>query len=131
MVTKRNGATHSISLDASRLMPSKCSVLDSARYVAPVLENQCLKDQTHMGIKCRAGLVVALALIPEASAFSIIAGVDPKVGLDASFCIFRIIAFLGGRPAIISAAIAPTCEFTRSRHLCSGSCMLANARARR
>ncbi len=51
-----------------------------------------------------AGLAVALALIPEAIAFSIIAGVDPKVGLYASFCIATVIAFTGGRPGMISAA---------------------------
>ncbi|GAA4432387.1 SulP family inorganic anion transporter [Bremerella cremea] len=51
-----------------------------------------------------AGLVVALALIPEAIAFSIIAGVDPKVGLYASFCIATISAIVGGRPGMISAA---------------------------
>lgn len=51
-----------------------------------------------------AGVVVALALIPEAIAFSIIAGVDPKVGLYASFCIATVIAFTGGRPGMISAA---------------------------
>lgn len=51
-----------------------------------------------------SGVVVALALIPEAIAFSIIAGVDPKVGLYASFCICVVIAFAGGRPAMISAA---------------------------
>ncbi|WP_370519816.1 SulP family inorganic anion transporter [Deinococcus sp. AJ005] len=51
-----------------------------------------------------AGIVVALALIPEAIAFSIIAGVDPKVGLYASFIIAMVIAFIGGRPAMISAA---------------------------
>ncbi|OEY66008.1 SulP family inorganic anion transporter [Marinobacter sp. X15-166B] len=51
-----------------------------------------------------SGTVVALALIPEAIAFSIIAGVDPKVGLYASFCIAIIIAFAGGRPGMISAA---------------------------
>lgn len=51
-----------------------------------------------------AGIVVALALIPEAIAFSIIAGVDPKIGLYASFCIAVIIAFTGGRPGMISAA---------------------------
>jgi sulfate permease, SulP family len=51
-----------------------------------------------------AGLVVGLALIPEAIAFSIIAGVDPMVGLYASFCIAVVIAFLGGRPGMISAA---------------------------
>ena len=51
-----------------------------------------------------AGIVVALALIPEAIAFSIIAGLDPKVGLYASFCIAVVIAFTGGRPGMISAA---------------------------
>jgi SulP family sulfate permease len=51
-----------------------------------------------------AGLVVALALIPEAISFSIIAGVDPRVGLFASFTMAVSIAFLGGRPAMISAA---------------------------
>jgi SulP family sulfate permease len=55
-----------------------------------------------------AGIVVALALIPEAIAFSIIAGVDPKVGLYASFSIAVLIAFVGGRPGMISAATAAT-----------------------
>ncbi|MCC0048579.1 MAG: SulP family inorganic anion transporter [Rhodobiaceae bacterium] len=55
-----------------------------------------------------SGLVVALALIPEAIAFSIIAGVDPKVGLYASFSIAMIIAITGGRPGMISAATAAT-----------------------
>jgi SulP family sulfate permease len=51
-----------------------------------------------------SGIVVALALIPEAIAFSIIAGVDPAVGLYASFIIAVTIAFVGGRPGMISAA---------------------------
>ena len=55
-----------------------------------------------------AGIVVALALIPEAIAFSIIAGVDPKVALYASFSIAVLIAFTGGRPGMISAATAAT-----------------------
>ena len=55
-----------------------------------------------------AGLVVALALLPEAIAFSIIAGVDPKVGLYASFSIAVVSAFAGGRPGMISAATAAT-----------------------
>tara|TARA_R110002020_G_scaffold36894_74_gene111213 strand:- start:995 stop:2479 length:1485 start_codon:yes stop_codon:yes gene_type:complete len=55
-----------------------------------------------------AGLVVALALIPEAIAFSIIAGVDPRVGLYASFSIAVITAIAGGRPGMISAATAAT-----------------------
>ena len=53
-----------------------------------------------------AGIVVALALIPEAIGFSIIAGVDPRVGLYASFSIAVIIALVGGRPGMISAATA-------------------------
>ncbi len=55
-----------------------------------------------------SGLVVALALIPEAIAFSIIAGVDPKIGLYASFAIAMTIAIVGGRPGMISAATAAT-----------------------
>ena len=55
-----------------------------------------------------AGLVVSLALIPEAIAFSIIAGVDPKVGLYASFAIAVVVAIAGGRPGMISAATAAT-----------------------
>ena len=65
-----------------------------------------LKDEWFGNIRADllAGLVVALALIPEAIAFSIIAGVDPRVGLYASFCIAVVIAFVGGRPGMISAA---------------------------
>lgn len=55
-----------------------------------------------------SGIVVALALIPEAIGFSVIAGVDPKVGLYASVVIAVVIAFVGGRPAMISAATAAT-----------------------
>lgn len=51
-----------------------------------------------------SGIVVAFALIPEAIAFSIIAGVDPMIGLYASFTMAVVIAFIGGRPAMISAA---------------------------
>ena len=51
-----------------------------------------------------SGLVVAIALVPESIAFSILAGVDPKVGLYASFCMAIVISFFGGRPAMISAA---------------------------
>ena len=51
-----------------------------------------------------SAMVVAIALIPEAIAFSIIAGIDPKVGLYASFCIAVVISIVGGRPAMISAA---------------------------
>lgn len=59
---------------------------------------------TAPGTNILAGIVVALALIPEAIAFSIIAGVDPMVGLYASFLIAVIISLVGGRPAMISAA---------------------------
>ena len=62
-----------------------------------------------------SGIVVALALIPEAIAFSIIAGVDPKVGLYASFCIAVVIAFVGGRPGMISAATGLPSEIRRKR----------------
>lgn len=55
-----------------------------------------------------SGIVVALALIPEAIGFSVIAGVDPKVGLFASFAIACVSAFAGGRPGMISAATAAT-----------------------
>ncbi|MEQ6388896.1 SulP family inorganic anion transporter [Bacillaceae bacterium S4-13-58] len=51
-----------------------------------------------------SGIVVALALIPEAIAFSLIAGLDPMVGLYASFCIAVVISIVGGRPGMISAA---------------------------
>lgn len=65
-----------------------------------------IKDEWFSNIRgdVLSGLVVALALIPEAIAFSIIAGVDPKVGLYASFCIAVVISFVGGRPGMISAA---------------------------
>jgi sulfate permease, SulP family len=59
---------------------------------------------SNVGRDVIAGAVVALALIPEAIAFSIIAGVDPKVGLYASFSIAVVIAFVGGRAGMISAA---------------------------
>ena len=73
-----------------------------------ILLTQAWKDQWFFNIRndVLAGIVVALALIPEAIAFSIIAGVDPKVGLYASFCIAIISAFVGGRPGMISAATA-------------------------
>ncbi len=63
-----------------------------------------LRSPARLRTEALAGLVVALALIPEAIAFSIIAGVDPRIGLFASFTMAVSIAFLGGRPAMISAA---------------------------
>ncbi|KGR90230.1 hypothetical protein CD30_12745 [Ureibacillus massiliensis 4400831 = CIP 108448 = CCUG 49529] len=67
---------------------------------------QSLKQQWFGNVRgdILSGIVVALALIPEAIAFSIIAGVDPMVGLYASFTIAVLIAFVGGRPGMISAA---------------------------
>ncbi len=67
---------------------------------------QTIKQQWFGNIRgdILSGIVVALALIPEAIAFSIIAGVDPMVGLYASFIIAVVIAFAGGRPGMISAA---------------------------
>src|SRR5690625_2592409 len=63
-----------------------------------------LTDPRKLRTEVLAGLVVALALIPEAISFSIIAGVDPRVGLFASFTMAVSIAIVGGRPAMISAA---------------------------
>lgn len=70
------------------------------------INSRTLKREWFSNIKADilAGAVVGLALIPEAIAFSIIAGVDPKVGLYASFIIAVITAFLGGRTGSISAA---------------------------
>ena len=63
-----------------------------------------LRSPKRLKTEVLAGLVVALALIPEAISFSIIAGVDPRVGLFASFTMAVTIAIVGGRPAMISAA---------------------------
>ncbi|QFG68086.1 SulP family inorganic anion transporter [Ornithinimicrobium pratense] len=63
-----------------------------------------LRNPRRLRTEVLAGLVVALALIPEAISFSIIAGVDPRVGLFSSFIMAVTIAFVGGRPAMITAA---------------------------
>ena len=65
---------------------------------------QALRSPRLLTREALAGLVVAVALIPEAIAFSIIAGVDPRLGLFSSFIMAVAIAFLGGRPAMITAA---------------------------
>ncbi|WP_396246704.1 SulP family inorganic anion transporter [Gordonia sp. CNJ-863] len=67
-----------------------------------------LRSPRRLRTEVLAGLVVALALIPEAISFSIIAGVDPRVGLFASFTMAVTIAIVGGRPAMISAATGAT-----------------------
>lgn len=77
---------------------------DRARYRAEPSVLTALKAPRILTREVLAGLVVALALIPEAIAFSVIAGVDPKVGLFSSFIMAVSIAFLGGRPAMVTAA---------------------------
>ncbi len=80
------------------------TVDDRARYRASPSVLDALKSPRLLTREVLAGLVVGLALIPEAIAFSIIAGVDPKVGLFSAFIMAVSIAFVGGRPAMISAA---------------------------
>jgi SulP family sulfate permease len=86
-------------------IPSPATTADDCRRYRP--DPSVLTALTSPRLLTRevlAGLVVGLALIPEAIAFSIIAGVDPKVGLFSAFVMAVSIAFLGGRPAMISAA---------------------------
>ena len=78
------------------------AALPTQRHAPTVRET--LRSPRRLRTEVLAGLVVALALIPEAISFSIIAGVDPRVGLFASFTMAVTIAFVGGRPAMISAA---------------------------
>lgn len=82
------------------------SILGDRRYGLSLSSTRTVKEQWFSNVRgdLLAGVVVALALIPEAIAFSIIAGVDPKVGLYASFCIAVVTSFVGGRPGMISAA---------------------------
>lgn len=77
---------------------------DRARYRANPSVLTALKSPRMLTREVLAGLVVGLALIPEAIAFSVIAGVDPKVGLFSSFIMAVAISFLGGRPAMVTAA---------------------------
>ena len=76
----------------------------SDRYRADPSVLTALRTPRLLTREVLAGLVVAMALIPEAISFSIIAGVDPRVGLFSSFVMAVSIAFLGGRPAMITAA---------------------------
>ena len=82
------------------------TILGDRRYGLSLPSRRSIREQWFGNVRADllAGVVVALALIPEAIAFSIIAGVDPKVGLYASFSIAVVTAFVGGRPAMISAA---------------------------
>jgi len=75
---------------------------DRYRITPTVL--QALRSPRLLTREVLAGLVTALALIPEAIAFSVVAGVDPRVGLFSSFVLAVVIAFTGGRPAMITAA---------------------------
>jgi len=77
---------------------------DRSRYRPEPSVLTALRSPRTLTREVLAGLVVALALIPEAISFSIIAGVDPKVGLFSSFVMAVTIAFVGGRPAMITAA---------------------------
>ncbi|MEZ0581255.1 SulP family inorganic anion transporter [Nocardioides sp. MH1] len=100
--------------------PTREHAPGTQRLALPAIEptvRTALRSPAMLRTEVLAGLVVALALIPEAISFSIIAGVDPRVGLFASFTMAVSIAFLGGRPAMISAAtgavalvIAPVAE---------------------
>ena len=74
------------------------------RYRIEPTVMQALRSPRLLTREVLAGLVVAIALIPEAIAFSLIAGVDPRLGLFSSFVMAVAIAFLGGRPAMITAA---------------------------
>ncbi|GAB2524068.1 SulP family inorganic anion transporter [Paramicrobacterium agarici] len=80
------------------------SSIDANRYRPEPTVLQALRSPKLLTREVLAGLVVGLALIPEAISFSIIAGVDPRVGLFSSFIMAVTIAFVGGRPAMISAA---------------------------
>jgi len=75
-----------------------------SRFPKLIPERSQLPPLGLLRVELLAGLVVALALIPEAISFSVIAGVDPRIGLFASFTMAVTIAFTGGRPAMISAA---------------------------
>ncbi len=85
-------------------MTTHSTVEDQRRYRPDPSVLTALKSPRLLTREALAGLVVALALIPEAISFSIIAGVDPKVGLFSSFIMAVTIAFVGGRPAMITAA---------------------------
>jgi SulP family sulfate permease len=75
-----------------------------SRYRIEPTVLQALRSPRLLTREVLAGLVVAIALIPEAIAFSVVAGVDPRVGLFSSFVLAVVIAFTGGRPAMITAA---------------------------
>ncbi len=93
-----------MSTPPSDRLPEPVEVTGAPEADASYSVRAALRSPRLLRTEVLAGLVVALALIPEAIAFSIIAGVDPRIGLFASFTMAVSIAFLGGRPAMISAA---------------------------
>src|SRR5690606_19502991 len=101
----RSDANFCIALEL-RIVPVSPSLVTEGRrrYRTEPSVLTALKTPRLLTREVLAGIVVALALIPEAISFSIIAGVDPKVGLFSSFIMAITIAFVGGRPAMISAA---------------------------
>ncbi|MBF0672343.1 MAG: SulP family inorganic anion transporter [Salinibacterium sp.] len=87
-------------------MPIGAKAIDRSRYRDNPSVLTVLRSPRVLARELLAGIVVALALIPEAISFSIIAGVDPRVGLFSSFIMAVTIAIVGGRPAMVSAATA-------------------------
>lgn len=79
-----------------------------------------LRSPRRLKTELLAGLVVALALIPEAISFSLIAGVDPRLGLFAAFTIAVTIAVVGGRPAMISAATVASLDAIEQKYATKG-----------
>lgn len=87
------------------------STLATAEKLTPTQRQSvlvALRSPKLLSIEILAGLVTALALIPEALAFAVVAGVDPRIGLFASFTMAVIISITGGRPAMISGAAGST-----------------------
>ena len=77
---------------------------EGVRYAPRPTVREALRNPRILSKEVLAGLVVGIALIPEAISFSIIAGLDPKVGLYSSFIMAMVVAITGGRPAMITAA---------------------------
>jgi len=100
------GNLHIVAGGVRRLLRAVCCVSEASMTTLSRLRDEWFANPTQVRRDVLAGIVVALALIPEAIGFSIIAGVDPRVGLYASVAIAVVISFLGGRPGMISAATA-------------------------
>ncbi len=101
-----NTATQPILYSWTELRSARC--INCEKSSMRTLSNYRQEWFSNLRADVLSGIVVALALIPEAIGFSVIAGVDPKVGLYASFAIACVAAFVGGRPGMISAATAAT-----------------------